>query len=43
MSVSGPLERFSELAVSRMKSLMLKAAREATENLGGKWPQVTAA
>lgn len=38
MSVSGPLERFSELAVSRMKSLMLKAAQEATQNLGGKWP-----
>ena len=40
MSVSGPLERFSELAVSRMKSLMLKAAQEATESLGGKWPAV---
>ena len=38
MSVSGPLERFSEMAVSRMKSLMLKAAQEATQNLGGKWP-----
>ncbi|MPM41924.1 Transcriptional repressor IclR [bioreactor metagenome] len=41
MSVSGPLERFSELAVSRMKSLMLKAAQEATEALGGKWPEST--
>lgn len=39
MSVSGPLERFSDLAVSRMKSLLLKAARTATENLGGCWPQ----
>ena len=40
LSVSGPLDRFSELAVARMKSLMLKTAQKATENLGGKWPRL---
>lgn len=38
ISVSGPLERFSEVAVEGMKSLVLNAARRATESLGGQWP-----
>lgn len=38
ISVSGPLERFSELAVKRMSSLVLTAGRRATEELAGKWP-----
>ena len=38
ISVSGPLERFSELAVERMKALVLAAAQRATHSLGGKWP-----
>lgn len=38
ISVSGPLERFSELAVEGMKSLVMSAARRATESLGGNWP-----
>lgn len=39
ISVSGPLERFSELAVAGMKSLVLTAAQQATQSLGGQWPQ----
>ena len=38
ISVSGPLERFSELAVERMKTLVIAAAQRATQSLGGKWP-----
>lgn len=38
ISVSGPLERFSDLAVAGMKSLVLTAARQATHSLGGQWP-----
>lgn len=38
LSVSGPLERFSELAVERMKALVTTAAQRATNSLGGKWP-----
>ena len=37
ISVSGPLERFSELAVERMKGLVLAAAQSATRSLGGNW------
>src|SRR6218665_1058938 len=37
ISVSGPLERFSELAVERMKALVLTAAQKATQSLGGQW------
>ena len=40
ISVSGPLERFSELAVKRMAALVLTAARRATEELAGTWPQI---
>lgn len=40
ISVSGPLERFSELAVERMKGLVLTAAQKATQRLGGKWAPV---
>jgi DNA-binding IclR family transcriptional regulator len=38
MSVSGPLERFSEAAVQRMSNLLLSAAETATRALGGPWP-----
>ncbi|ADU98134.1 IclR family transcriptional regulator [Alicycliphilus denitrificans] len=41
ISVSGPLERFSELAVQRMKTLVLAAAQRATHSLGGKWPSAS--
>lgn len=41
ISVSGPLERFSELAVQRMKTLVLTAAERATHSLGGKWPSAS--
>lgn len=41
ISVSGPLERFSELAVQRMKTLVLTAAQRATHSLGGKWPSAS--
>lgn len=40
ISVSGPLERFSELAVERMKTLVLSAAQRATQGLGGRWPGI---
>jgi DNA-binding IclR family transcriptional regulator len=38
LSLSGPLERFSELAVQRMSGLLLSAAETATRSLGGQWP-----
>ena len=38
LSLSGPLERFSELAVQRMSGLVLGAAETATTALGGQWP-----
>lgn len=38
LSLSGPLERFSELAVQRMSDLLLTAAERATRALGGNWP-----
>ncbi|HBD34246.1 MAG TPA: IclR family transcriptional regulator [Cupriavidus sp.] len=38
LSLSGPLERFSELAVNRMTDLLLEAASRATQALGGRWP-----
>lgn len=38
LSLSGPLERFSELAVQRMSGLLLNAAETATRSLGGQWP-----
>ncbi len=39
LSLSGPLERFSELAVQRMSGLLLTAGENATRSLGGLWPQ----
>lgn len=38
LSISGPLERFSDLAVQRMNSLLFTAAETATRALGGQWP-----
>lgn len=38
LSLSGPLERFSDLAVQRMNSLLFTAAETATRTLGGQWP-----
>lgn len=38
LSLSGPLERFSDLAVQRMNSLLFTAAETATRALGGQWP-----
>ena len=40
LSLSGPLERFSDLAVQRMNSLLFTAAENATRTLGGQWPAV---
>ena len=38
LSLSGPLERFSEVASQRMNSLLFTAAENATRTLGGQWP-----
>lgn len=38
LSLSGPLERFSDLAVQRMNTLLFTAAETATRALGGQWP-----
>ena len=38
LSLSGPLERFSDLAVQRMNSVLFTAAENATRSLGGQWP-----
>lgn len=38
LSVSGPLGRFSEVAVRKMGKAMLQAGRNATVALGGTWP-----
>ncbi|KRB67982.1 IclR family transcriptional regulator [Noviherbaspirillum sp. Root189] len=38
LSLSGPLERFSDLAVQRMTGLLLAAAERATLSMGGRWP-----
>lgn len=38
LSLSGPVDRFSELAVQRMNSLLFTAAETATRALGGQWP-----
>ncbi len=42
LSASGPLERFSELAVQRMNAVMLSAAERASRALGGGWPEIRA-
>lgn len=42
LSLSGPLERFSELAVKRMSDLVIDAAAKASQALGGRWPSVVA-
>lgn len=39
LSLSGPLERFSELAVQRMTGLLLNACETASTALGGAWPR----
>jgi DNA-binding IclR family transcriptional regulator len=38
LSLSGPLERFSDMAVQRMNALLFTAAETATRALGGPWP-----
>lgn len=38
LSLSGPLDRFTELAVQRMSGLLVTAAENATRALGGTWP-----
>lgn len=40
LSLSGPLDRFSEPAVKRMGGLLLTAAERATLELGGNWPNM---
>lgn len=42
LSLSGPLERFSELAVARMSDLLTTASKRATHALGGTWPVAAA-
>ena len=38
LSLSGPLERFSEAAVKKMGKTLLAAGERATRSLGGDWP-----
>ncbi len=38
LSLSGPLERFTEAAVRKMLNPMLEACEAATRSLGGPWP-----
>ena len=42
LSASGPLERFSELAVQRMNAVLLTAGERASRALGGGWPAMQA-
>jgi DNA-binding IclR family transcriptional regulator len=42
LSLSGPLERFSEAAVKKMSKMLLVAAQTATRSLGGTWPDKVA-
>jgi DNA-binding IclR family transcriptional regulator len=39
LSLSGPLERFSEAAVKKMSKPLLAGAERATRALGGEWPE----
>lgn len=39
LSLSGPLERFSQAAVTKMSKPLLTAAERATLALGGEWPR----
>lgn len=41
LSLSGPLERFSELTVQRMSDVLLTASERATRALGGSWPKLS--
>jgi DNA-binding IclR family transcriptional regulator len=43
LSLSGPLERFSVIAVNKMSRPLLTAAKKATHALGGPWPGASAA
>jgi DNA-binding IclR family transcriptional regulator len=38
LSLSGPLERYSEEAIDRMEPLLLAAGKSLTRSLGGSWP-----
>ena len=38
LSLSGPLERFTGKALSKMKPALLAACRDATRRVGGDWP-----
>ncbi|CAG9259694.1 IclR family transcriptional regulator [Paraburkholderia unamae] len=38
LSLSGPLERYSEEAIAHMTPLLLAAGRALSERLGGRWP-----
>lgn len=42
ISLSGPKERFSKQRITWMQRLLVDAARQATEALGGRWPEVVA-
>lgn len=43
LSLSGPLDRFTESAVKKMVKPLLEACESATRSLGGTWPVVTSA
>jgi DNA-binding IclR family transcriptional regulator len=43
LSLSGPLDRFTEAAVKKMVKPLLDACETATRKLGGTWPDVPAA
>lgn len=38
LSLSGPLERFSDATVKKMSTALLAAGQDATQALGGQWP-----
>lgn len=40
LSLSGPRERFTPAAITRMRELLLAAAKTVTQELGGKFPEI---
>lgn len=41
LSLSGPRERFTPATITRMRELLLAAARSVTQTLGGKFPELS--
>lgn len=40
LSLSGPMERFHDKSIQKMKPVLLEACKKATQHLGGDWPGV---